>query len=268
MLIWKLKLKKLSGIPPSVAKFYPVNRTNHAEQSEKQKDSEALTAKWGVPLYLVAPSWNTCAFYAARHRRPPSNCWPSLGLWKKNGCRRASYTYGKCTPEKIHLIIWAHFKFPPELFPDVAQEHFVGQSRSDCTWNGKCVFTVNPFGQYTNLPKINTLFFNCTSISCCCENNLLRCVNQVFFGLRHYTKTHVETVRSRQATDYFDEKKTPSFKNVLLAAHSTPKQSWDENMRCWSQTIYLTFIGSDLMKCLMVKLKQCAHWSGCDWSYG
>lgn len=105
----------------------------------------------------------------------PQTADPLLAFGKKNGCRRAINTYGNCTPEKIHLIIWAHFKFPP----DVAQALFVGQSRSDCTWNGKCVFTVNPFGQYTNLPKINTLFFNCTSISFCCENSLLRCVNLI-----------------------------------------------------------------------------------------
>lgn len=222
---WNWRSWVVFPYPPSVAKFYPVNRTNHAKQSDKQKESAAWTAKWGVPLYLAAPSWNTCAFYGTRHRRPPSNCWPSLGLWKKkNGYRRAINTYGKCTPEKIHLIIWAHFKFPPELFPDVAQAHFIGQSRSDCTWNGKCTFTVNPFGQYTNLPKINTLFFNCTSISCCCENNLLRCVNQVFFGLRHYTKTHVETVRSRQATAYFDKKKNPHLFKMCcwqLTAHQS-----------------------------------------------
>lgn len=80
---WNWRSWVVFPYPPSVAKFYPVNRTNHAKQSEKQKDSAAWTAKWGVPLYLAAPSWNTCAFYAARHRRPPSNCWPSLGLWKK-----------------------------------------------------------------------------------------------------------------------------------------------------------------------------------------
>lgn len=39
--------------PPSVAKFYPVNRTNHAKQSEKQKDSAAWTAKWGGSRFIL-----------------------------------------------------------------------------------------------------------------------------------------------------------------------------------------------------------------------
>lgn len=76
---------------------------------------------------------------------------------------------------------------------------------------------------YTNLPKRNTLFFNCTSISCCCENNLLPCVNQVFFGLRHYTKTHVETVRSRQASAYFDEKKNTIFLKCVVGSSQHTK---------------------------------------------
>lgn len=55
-----------------------------------------------------------------------------------------------------------------QIFPRVVPR-WPEQVRLYLEWK-MCIYSKS---LYTNLPKRNTLFFNCTSISCCCENNFI-----------------------------------------------------------------------------------------------